>query len=45
MLEFTFNAQIQQQHTAIMFHTATVRPKRSSPRILYNTPLMVGLRN
>ncbi len=22
-----------------MFHTATVRPTRSSPRILYNTPL------
>ena len=22
-----------------MFHTATVRPRRSGPRILYNTPL------
>ena len=48
MLKFTFNALIQQQlrplHTAekhrpTMFHTATVRPRRSGPRILYNTPL------
>ena len=35
MLKFTFNALIQQQ----IFHTATVRPKRSGPIILYNTPL------
>ncbi len=48
MLKFMFNALIQQQrplHTAerhrpTMFHTATVRPKRSGPIILYNTPLI-----
>ena len=61
MLEFTFNALIQQQegqslqksvyllwlrplHTAekhrpTMFHTATVKPTKSGPSILYNTPL------
>ncbi len=38
MLKFTFNALIQ-QHCPTMFHTATVRPKRSGPSILYNTPL------
>ncbi len=49
MLKFTFNALIQQKwlrplHTAekhhpTMFHTATVRPTRSGPNILYNTSL------
>ncbi len=29
----------------VMFHTATVRPRRSGPRILYNTPLRRPLRN
>ena len=27
------------KHCPTMFHTATVRPKRSGPIILYNTPL------
>ncbi len=28
-----------EKHRPTMFHTATVRPRRSGPRILYNTPL------
>ena len=41
MLKFTPNALIQQQlvHRPTMFHTATVRPTRSGPSILYNTSL------
>ena len=43
MLKFTFNALIQQhiaeRHRPTMFHTATVSPRRSGPKILYNTPL------
>ncbi len=47
MLKFTFNALIQQlrplhtaeKHHPTMSHTATVRHKRSGPRILYNTSL------
>ncbi len=39
MLEFTFYALIQQTISPTMFHTATVRPTRSDPDILYNTPL------
>ncbi len=46
--KFTFYAVVQQQrplHTAekhrpTMFHKATVKPTRSGPSILYNTPLM-----
>ncbi len=43
MLKCTFNALIQ-QHTAekdrpTLFRTATVRPKRWGPNILYNTSL------
>ncbi len=30
-----------EKHRPAMFHTATVRPKRSGPSILYNTPLIV----
>ncbi len=29
-----------EKHCPTMFHTATVRPRRSGPRILYNTPLI-----
>ncbi len=43
MLKFTFNALIQQlllqKHHPTMLRTATVRPKRSGPNILYNTSL------
>ncbi len=49
MLKFAFNALIQQlwlralhtaeKHHPTMFRKATVRPKRSSPYILYNTSL------
>ena len=28
-----------------MFHTATIRPTRWGPRILYNTPLIPAWRN
>ncbi len=51
MLKFTFNALIQQlllqllhtaeKHHPTMFHTATVRPTRSGPNILYNTSLIL----
>ncbi len=30
------------KHRPTMFHTATVRPRRSGPRILYNTPLTLS---
>ncbi len=50
MLKFTFNAMIHQlllqllqksvQWYLTMFHTATVRPTRSGPDILYNTSLI-----
>ncbi len=40
MLKCSFNALIQWLlHHPTMFHTATVRPKRSGPSILYNTSL------
>ncbi len=54
MLKFAYNALIQQnncsdcsrnrhtKHRPTMFYTATVRPRRWGPRILYNTPLRKG---
>ncbi len=40
MLKFTFNCP-DSAAIAPMFHTATVRPTRSGPNILYNTSLKV----
>ncbi len=31
-----------EKHRPTMFHTATVKPRRLGPSILYNTPLMPG---
>ena len=36
-----FDLEYAEKHRPTMFHTDTVRPRRSGPRILYNTPLTV----
>ncbi len=35
----SWNRYIAEKHRRTMFHTTAVRPKRSGPSILYNTPL------
>ncbi len=37
------NLHTAEKHRPTMFHTATVRPRRSGPKILYNTPLNVNI--